>query len=62
MTVCTLQHNVCGRSIYAEGTVDAALFIASRALENATQTVYAMDAVAGGAFQRQDSKATEAEP
>ena len=24
------QHNVCGRTIYAEGTVDAALFMASR--------------------------------
>jgi len=24
------QHNVCGRTIYAEGTVDAALFLASR--------------------------------
>ena len=24
------QHNVCGRSIYAEGTVDAALFLAQK--------------------------------
>ena len=24
------QHNVCGRTIYAEGTVDAALFLAER--------------------------------
>ncbi|MBA0818060.1 hypothetical protein Gohar_025585 [Gossypium harknessii] len=25
------QHNVCGRSIYAEGTVDAVLFLAKKA-------------------------------
>lgn len=24
------QHNVCGRSIYAEGTVDAILFLAKK--------------------------------
>ena len=24
------QHNVCGRSIYAEGTVDACLFLSSK--------------------------------
>jgi dihydrodipicolinate reductase len=24
------QHNVCGRSIYAEGTVDAVLFLAKK--------------------------------
>ena len=28
-----VQHNVCGRSIYAEGTVDAVLFIAAKARE-----------------------------
>lgn len=27
------QHNVCGRAIYAEGTVDAALFLAERVRE-----------------------------
>lgn len=26
------QHNVCGRSIYAEGTVDAVLFLAKKVL------------------------------
>lgn len=25
-----LQHNVCGRSIYAEGTVDAAIFLQAK--------------------------------
>lgn len=29
------QHNVCGRTIYAEGTVDAALFLASRVASGA---------------------------
>lgn len=37
------QHNVCGRSIYAEGTVDAALFLRGKA-DSATddKTVYDM--------------------
>jgi hypothetical protein len=26
------QHNVCGRSIYAEGTIDAVLFLAKKVL------------------------------
>jgi len=29
------QHNVCGRSIYAEGTVDAAIFLSNRVTEAA---------------------------
>jgi 4-hydroxy-tetrahydrodipicolinate reductase len=33
---------VCGRSIYAQGTVDAVLFIAARARERAPQTLYNM--------------------
>ena len=36
------QHNVCGRSIYAQGTVDAVLFIAARARERAEKTRYDM--------------------
>jgi 4-hydroxy-tetrahydrodipicolinate reductase len=40
------QHNVCGRSIYAEGTIDAAIYIAARAQEQASQTVYTMVEVA----------------
>jgi 4-hydroxy-tetrahydrodipicolinate reductase len=39
------QHNVCGRSIYAEGTVDAAQFLAKKVQEGdakAEKTVYDM--------------------
>ena len=37
------QHNVCGRSIYAEGTVDAALFLRNRVEAGAGEkTVYDM--------------------
>ena len=44
-----LQHNVCGRSIYAQGTVDAVAFIAARAAEAAPRTLYNMvDVLAGG--------------
>lgn len=43
------KHNVTGRSIYAEGTVDAVLFLAARAREHAAQKVYSMsDVVRGG--------------
>lgn len=36
------KHNVTGRSIYAEGTVDAVLFLAKQMQENAEQKVYNM--------------------
>ena len=36
------QHNVCGRSIYAQGTVDAVAFIAARARERSAKTLYNM--------------------
>lgn len=36
------QHNVCGRTIYAEGTVDAALFLAGRVAEDSEKKVYNM--------------------
>ncbi|XP_021764415.1 4-hydroxy-tetrahydrodipicolinate reductase 2, chloroplastic-like [Chenopodium quinoa] len=36
------QHNVCGRSIYAEGTVDAALFLAKKVQSKATKRIYNM--------------------
>lgn len=37
------QHNVCGRSIYAEGTVDAAIFLRNRVDAGAEgKTVYDM--------------------
>lgn len=36
------QHNVCGRTIYAEGTVDATLFLHSKIQEAAERKVYDM--------------------
>ncbi|KAI4365259.1 hypothetical protein MLD38_021258 [Melastoma candidum] len=36
------QHNVCGRSIYAEGTVDAVLFLAKKVQEKAEKRIYNM--------------------
>lgn len=36
------QHNVCGRTIYAEGTVDAVLFLHSRIQEENDKKVYNM--------------------
>ncbi|KAK6940073.1 Dihydrodipicolinate reductase, C-terminal, partial [Dillenia turbinata] len=36
------QHNVCGRSIYAEGTVDATLFLAKKVQEKAEKRIYNM--------------------
>nr|GMC56031.1 4-hydroxy-tetrahydrodipicolinate reductase 1, chloroplastic-like [Ipomoea batatas] len=36
------QHNVCGRSVYAEGTVDAVLFLANKVKSKANQRIYDM--------------------
>ncbi|GAV65105.1 DapB_N domain-containing protein/DapB_C domain-containing protein [Cephalotus follicularis] len=36
------QHNVCGRSIYAEGTVDAVLFLAKKVQAKADKRIYNM--------------------
>eukprot|EP00249_Psilotum_nudum_P013865 c24555_g1_i3 orf=471-1265(+) len=36
------QHNVCGRTIYAEGTVDAVLFLAKKVQEKAEKKIYNM--------------------
>ena len=36
------QHNVCGRRIYAEGTVDAALFLAQQVAAGSEQRVFNM--------------------
>ncbi|KAF4355425.1 hypothetical protein F8388_015179 [Cannabis sativa] len=36
------QHNVCGRSIYAEGTVDAVLFLAKKIQLKAEKRIYDM--------------------
>ena len=46
------QHNVCGRSIYAEGTVDAALFLRRQVAAGAQQRVYTMvDVLRAGAMR-----------
>jgi 4-hydroxy-tetrahydrodipicolinate reductase len=43
------KHNVQGRSIYAQGTVDAVLFLAQKKREGAAQKVFTMaDVVASG--------------
>lgn len=36
------QHNVCGRSIYAEGAIDAALFLAKKIQAKADKKIYDM--------------------
>lgn len=36
------QHNVCGRSIYAEGTVDAAIFLSKKVQSKADKKIYNM--------------------
>jgi 4-hydroxy-tetrahydrodipicolinate reductase len=46
------QHNVCGRTIYAEGTVDAALFLARQIQNKASQKLYNMvDVLRAGAMR-----------
>ena len=46
------QHNVCGRTIYAEGTVDAALFLARQIENKAPQKLYNMvDVLRAGAMR-----------
>ena len=46
------QHNVCGRSIYAEGTVDAALFLAKKVQEKSEQRIFDMiDVLKAGAMR-----------
>ena len=46
------QHNVIGRSIYAEGTVDAVLFLAQQIQAGASQKVYNMiDVLKAGAMR-----------
>ena len=46
------QHNVCGRSIYAEGTVDAALFLAKKVAEGSEQHIFDMiDVLKAGAMR-----------
>lgn len=46
------QHNVCGRTIYAEGTVDAALFLASKVAEGSDKKLFDMvDVLRAGAMR-----------
>jgi len=46
------KHNVTGRSIYAEGTVDAVFFLAKKMQEAASQKVYNMiDVLKEGALR-----------
>jgi 4-hydroxy-tetrahydrodipicolinate reductase len=46
------QHNVQGRSIYAEGTVDAVLFLAKQIEAGASQKLYNMvDVLKAGAMR-----------
>ena len=46
------KHNVCGREVYAEGTVDAALFLAARVAQGADQRLYDMVDVLGAGAMR----------
>nr|ACG26512.1 dihydrodipicolinate reductase [Zea mays] len=39
------QHNVCGRSIYAEGTIDAAMFLHRKVQSKDSKRIYNMDDV-----------------
>ena len=46
------QHNVCGRVIYAEGTVDAALFLADAVAKGTEQKIFDMvDVLKAGAMR-----------
>lgn len=46
------QHNVCGRTIYAEGTVDAALFLAKKVAEGSEKRIFDMiDVLREGAMR-----------
>ncbi|KAL6219253.1 hypothetical protein ACLB2K_012459 [Fragaria x ananassa] len=46
------QHNVCGRSIYAEGTVDAVIFLAKKVYLKADKRIYDMrDVLREGLFK-----------
>lgn len=46
------QHNVCGRQIYAEGTVDAVLFLARQIAAGAPKKLYNMiDVLQAGAMR-----------
>ena len=47
-----LQHNVSGRTVYAEGTADAVKFLASKVKSGMDGTVYSMiDVLQAGALE-----------
>lgn len=46
------QHNVCGRSIYAEGTIDAAIFLHRKVQSKDSKRIYNMDDVLREGFMR----------
>ena len=46
------KHNVCGREVYAEGTVDAAIFLAKQIQAGAEKKLYTMvDVLSAGAMR-----------
>lgn len=46
------KHNVCGREVYAEGTVDAAIFLSRQIAAGAEQRMYSMiDVLSAGAMR-----------
>lgn len=50
--VLEFKHNVCGREVYAEGTVDAAIFLSKQIAMGAEQKLYSMiDVLSAGAMR-----------
>ena len=50
--VLEFKHNVCGREVYAEGTVDACLFLHQKIKEGAEKKLYNMiDVLSAGAMR-----------
>lgn len=50
--VLEFKHNVCGREVYAEGTVDAAIFLSRKIAEKAEKKLYTMvDVLSAGAMR-----------
>jgi len=46
------QHNVCGREVYAEGTVDAAIFLSQQIKAGSDKKIYNMiDVLSAGAMR-----------
>jgi len=45
------RHNVCGRKVYAEGTVDAVVFLAERLASGESRVFNMMDVLRSGAMR-----------